>query len=203
MGDEGFIRAIAEHPDHDTTLLVYADWLEERDDPEAALKAEFLRLTVAERAEDAQRLQQLAADLDTSWLAVVSRPRIENCGQKRAETGRRAVLRFDFLCDRRWEELDPTEDQAVRFCDGCQQSVHYCDTIMEARRQTWAGHCIAVDLGVIRRQGDLEPPRIRTGKVSADSVRREQGRRRPDPVSAERERRKRDAGRADHTTSSE
>jgi uncharacterized protein (TIGR02996 family) len=40
--DEAFLAAIAERPDDDLTRLVYADWLEERDDP----RAEYVRLAV-------------------------------------------------------------------------------------------------------------------------------------------------------------
>src|SRR5207245_1358527 len=41
--DEGFLRAIAEHPEDDALRLVYSDWLEEHGDPEYA---EFIRVQV-------------------------------------------------------------------------------------------------------------------------------------------------------------
>jgi uncharacterized protein (TIGR02996 family) len=41
--NEGFLHAIAEHPDDDALRLVYADWLEEYSDPEYA---EFVRVQV-------------------------------------------------------------------------------------------------------------------------------------------------------------
>src|SRR5262245_3046509 len=129
MSEEGFLRAVLERPKDDTTPLVYADWLEEQEGPEAAAKAEFLRLTV-ELASMARanvrrmkainnRLQELAATIDTSWLAVVSRPKIENCRGK-AEAAR-SYYSFRVICDRRWEDLRVTEDRAVRYCDGCKQ----------------------------------------------------------------------------------
>src|SRR5271166_5057553 len=40
--DEGFLRAILEDPDDDALRLVYADWLEEHDQPQ---RAEFVRLS--------------------------------------------------------------------------------------------------------------------------------------------------------------
>jgi uncharacterized protein (TIGR02996 family) len=199
---EGFLRAILEDPSNDAPRLIYADWLDEQGDPVAAAQAEFLRLTVQaaqspgrkrEKKARQQRLQQLAAELDTDWLAVVSRLPIENCAGKRAEeeAGRqRYPLRFDSLCDRRWDDLRTTEDRAVRFCHACRQNVHYCDTIMEARRHARQGHCVAVDLGVIRRNRDLEPQRMRMGRLTPEMLRREQELAKPDPVSAERERRK-------------
>jgi uncharacterized protein (TIGR02996 family) len=201
--DADFLARLNAEPSDDTTRLVYADWLDEQGDPVAAAKAEFLRVTVQvaagphrKRWKKAQqkRLQELAAWLDTEWLAVVSRLAIENCQGKReeAEAQRSMRLVFSYLCDRRWEELRPTDDQAVRFCDGCQHNVHYCFTITEARRHAQENHCIAVDLGVIRREGDLEPPRMWVGRPSAETLRMEEERQQPGPVSAERERRKRE-----------
>lgn len=199
--DADFLAKLQAEPADDTTRIVYADWLEEQGDPVSIARANFLRLTVRaaepegtkrEQKALSKQLQHRAAALDTSWLAVVSRMPIENCQGKRAqaESGRAMALQFEFLCDRRWEELAPTTNPAVRACDACQQSVHYCDTITEARRHAWQGHCIAVDLGVIRREQDLEPERMWLGRPSVETLRREGERMEPDAVSAERERRK-------------
>ncbi len=201
MDEDAFLRTILDAPKDDAPLLVYADWLEERGDDLSAAKAEFLRLTVAPDAQTGKkslrkarrkRLHQLAASLDTNWLAIVSRLAVESCQGKRAEaeSQRSFLLTFEYLCDRRWEDLRTTDDKAVRFCDKCQHNVHYCDTIMEAREHAWAGHCIAVDLGVIRRQDDLAPERHWLGMPSPGTVRKEYERMQPDHVSAEREREK-------------
>jgi uncharacterized protein (TIGR02996 family) len=203
MGEEAFLQSIHEAPKDDTLLLVYADWLEERGDDDSIARAEFLRVTVeysagsrtrGQRKARRKRLQHLAAVLDTDWLAVVSRLAIESCQGKRAaaEVRRRYPIRFDYQCDRRWEDLSATSDKAVRFCDSCLQNVHYCDTIIEAREHARAGHCIAVDLGVIRREGDLGPQRRRLmlGRIGPAMIQREQELLRPDPVSAERIRKK-------------
>jgi uncharacterized protein (TIGR02996 family) len=197
-----FLAQLLNDPSDDPTRLVYADWLEDQGDPVSLARAEFLRLTVELAAgrqsggaeeELRKRLQALAADLDTDWLAVVSRLDVENCYTRRREwvLSQAGPVRFDFLCDRRWEDMQPTEDGAVRFCDACEQNVHYCDTIVEARRHAWAGHCIAVDLGVIRRDQDLVPPRTLRGRVSVQAIQRERLRLRLDKVSARREREKR------------
>jgi uncharacterized protein (TIGR02996 family) len=201
MNEDGFLQAILANPKKDALLLIYSDWLVERGDPVSATKAEFLRVTVQVsnatgrkgwKKTRQKRLQELAASLDADWLAVVSRLPIENCLQKRTEGETPAVqpLRFEFLCDQRWEDLRPTEEQGVRFCEACRLSVYYCDTIGAARRHAWQGHCIAVDLGVMRRDQDLEPERMWLGRPSAETLRRERERMEPDPVSAERERRK-------------
>jgi len=43
MRDESFLQAIVERPDDDSIRLVYADWLEEHDQPE---RAEFIRVQI-------------------------------------------------------------------------------------------------------------------------------------------------------------
>jgi uncharacterized protein (TIGR02996 family) len=192
--EEAFLQAVLADPSDNSVHLVYSDWLEERGDPMSAAKAEFLRLTVQLAVPGRrQRLQQLAAGLETGWLSVVSRLAIENCEGKRAEEAESRPmypLRFDYLCEKRWENLRPTDDRAVRFCDTCLQNVHYCDTITDARRHAWAGHCIAIDRGVIRRDDDLVMKRMYVGTPSVAALRAEQERMKPDAVSAERERRK-------------
>lgn len=231
--ERGFLAAIRERPDDDTTKLIYADWLEEQDDP----RAEYLRLMVKVRQERVitpeqrhrheelsaelarlngeqmqdwktalgagasprenrvrrerqermnelerqladlsgqmheripARLQELAATLDTNWLAVVSDPAIEGCGKSAGVFWR---PRFDFLCAKTWADLQPTNSSDVRHCEACQQSVHYCDTLADAREHSQEGHCIAVDLGIIRREGDLNPTSSFVGRPSKAMLR--------------------------------
>jgi uncharacterized protein (TIGR02996 family) len=45
--EQGFLQAILENPDDDTSRLVYADWLEETGGPAEAARAEFIRTQVA------------------------------------------------------------------------------------------------------------------------------------------------------------
>lgn len=72
--EQGFIRALIEAPDDDELRLVFADWLEERDDP----RGEFVRIQV-ERARQGQdelrqarnwlREQELLAAHEKAWVA--------------------------------------------------------------------------------------------------------------------------------------
>ncbi|VTU01364.1 Uncharacterized protein OS=Rhodopirellula europaea 6C GN=RE6C_05401 PE=4 SV=1 [Gemmataceae bacterium] len=190
MNDEdGFLQKFRDNPADDTTRLVYADWLDERGDPVSAAKAEFIRTELrlptlptkktAERSAAVRRLQELATTLDVSWLAVVSQLDIENCG-----------VQFSFVCPKKWEQLFPTDSATVRFCAECAREVHYCDTITVARQHAWSGDCVAVDLGVVRREGDLAPlPLMRLGWAPYTAAERELMR--PDPVSQAREEAKR------------
>jgi uncharacterized protein (TIGR02996 family) len=170
MHDEAdFLRKLLENPADDTTRLVYADWLDERADPDSASKAQFLRLAARPDADESE-FQRLAGQFDSDWLAMVSRLKVESCAVSRAKQDANLLwekfgIRFNVVCDRRWEDLSATDDNAVRFCEGCKQQVHYCDTIEAARRHAWKGECVAVSLGVIREEHDLERPALMVGGI--------------------------------------
>ena len=66
--------------------------------------------------------------------------------------------------------MRPTGDDNVRHCETCHQNVHFCDTLADAREHSQEGRCIAVDLGVIRRDGDLVPPSMFLGRPSKEDV---------------------------------
>src|SRR6476619_528897 len=69
--DEAFIRAIVDSPGDDLPRLVYADWLDDRDDPRGAyLRAERKAVVTG----DVARLRQLAMELYPVWVARVSMP---------------------------------------------------------------------------------------------------------------------------------
>jgi uncharacterized protein (TIGR02996 family) len=114
------------------------------------------------------RLHELAATFDPNWLAVVSDPEIEGCGKS---TRHGWQLRFDFVCDKTWADLQPTGDTTVRHCETCSKNVHFCDNLADAREHSQENHCIAVDLGIIRRDGDLEPPMAWLGQPSRETLR--------------------------------
>jgi protein phosphatase len=80
--DKAFLAAIQAKPADDLVRLVYADWLDERDDP----RGEFLRLecrlhgmTEADQgfADFQRQLWMVGQLLDTSWVATVSRVTVD------------------------------------------------------------------------------------------------------------------------------
>jgi uncharacterized protein (TIGR02996 family) len=74
--DEIFIRAIVDAPGDDLPRLVYADWLDDRDDPRGAyLRAEHEAVETG----DIERLRKLAVGLDPVWVARVSLPPVGVC----------------------------------------------------------------------------------------------------------------------------
>jgi uncharacterized protein (TIGR02996 family) len=158
MHDEaGFLSAIRQTPADDTARLVFADWLDEQDDPNCKTKAEFIRLELrmAEMPEQSlgrfrwvKQLQKLATEIDPGWLAVVSHPKLEACR-----------LQFKFECPKQWGGLLPTADAKTRFCGECKKHVHYCETLDEARDHAVRGNCVAVTLALVRRRFDMRPPR--------------------------------------------
>ncbi|MBY0460291.1 MAG: TIGR02996 domain-containing protein, partial [Gemmataceae bacterium] len=81
--DEAFIRAIVDSPGDDTPRLVYADWLDDRDDPRGPyLRAECewgRAWREGHPPGDATALRAMAAGLDPVWVARVSRAPIGVC----------------------------------------------------------------------------------------------------------------------------
>jgi uncharacterized protein (TIGR02996 family) len=61
VSERAFIRTIVENPDDDTARLVFADWLDERDDPRGPFirtQCELARLAPDDRREDALRAEE-------------------------------------------------------------------------------------------------------------------------------------------------
>jgi uncharacterized protein (TIGR02996 family) len=158
--EEAFIQHIQAHPDDAGLRLIYADWLEERNDPRAAFlraEAELAALPKKNKRRVAlrARLREMAREIDPDWLAAIDRAPVENCGHDQ----------FEFECPKRWEELKPTGEGTVRFCEDCKKNVYYCGTVGEARLHTAEGHCVAVDSRQERTRQDVEPPRLRMGRM--------------------------------------
>jgi uncharacterized protein (TIGR02996 family) len=130
-----------------------------------ALEDQLADLSTQIRQQVPARLQQLAATLDPKWLAVVSDPEIEGCGKGQG------WLRFDIVCEKTWADLKPTGDNDVRHCQACNKKVYFCDNLADAREHSRASRCIAVDLGVIRKENDLTPPTMFLGRPSKETLR--------------------------------
>jgi uncharacterized protein (TIGR02996 family) len=145
--ENAFLEAIQADRDDQSRRLIYADWLEERDDP----RGEYLRLeaALAALASDDQRfpaldarLRQLRGEIDFVWRLVVRcRSHVLNCG---AAASQPPPVRFAFRCPKRWEGLRPTDDPAVRHCDACRKQVYFCATAAEAEGRAVRGECVAI-----------------------------------------------------------
>jgi uncharacterized protein (TIGR02996 family) len=85
--EQGFVQALADDPDDDTTRLVFADWLEERGDPRAAwLRAAALRVPDLRRHGGNRALRRLSmlALRDRLRTAVLPGPRRARALRRRA-----------------------------------------------------------------------------------------------------------------------
>jgi uncharacterized protein (TIGR02996 family) len=135
--EDAFIQAILASPNDAAARLVYADWLEEQGDPRAA----FLRADVALAATSAGeqyrqarlKLRETALGIERGWLALMSRVPILCCGDQ-----------FQQRCPKRWEKLQPTGDNTVRFCQACQRKVFFCTDVHLAQRHRDQGECVAL-----------------------------------------------------------
>lgn len=88
-----------------------------------------------------------------------------NCGRTQNWPPR---VRFEYECPNQWERLELTDDPATRFCHGCRQEVHYCDSESEVREHSASGHCIAVSRPVARNF-ERQDARLLVGMPSARS----------------------------------
>lgn len=74
MEEKSFLRAIAADPSDDLPRLVYADWLEERDDPRAAfLRTEVSLARSGLTAEARAELLEHRITIDPAWWSQVAR----------------------------------------------------------------------------------------------------------------------------------
>jgi uncharacterized protein (TIGR02996 family) len=123
----------------DASLVVYADWLEERGE---LVRAGFLRAQAilahrgsraGERAAASQQLELLAADIDLAWRLAVRRSGIANCAA------------FGFRCERAWQALSPSTHAGVRHCSCCDRRVRRTRTDEEMNHYSRREVCVVLD----------------------------------------------------------
>ena len=75
---------------------------------------------------------------------------------------------FEFVCNKQWEGLNPTEVNNIRYCDVCSENVYLSSTPQEFVRNSTLGRCVAVP-----RQGMPPTPLLPclTGMPSPEFVR--------------------------------
>lgn len=140
--DAVFVAGIRKQPANFTTRLLYAYWLEEQGDPLSLIKARYIRLEeeVAGGTLDQFRrdltiraLRTLSTALTAKWKEAVGRFPICNCDVK-----------WQALCPKSWDQLSPTSDDRIRYCNICEEKVEYCYNIY-----IYVGNnrCVAVDHG--------------------------------------------------------
>jgi uncharacterized protein (TIGR02996 family) len=173
MHDEaGFLSAIREAPADDTARLVFADWLDEQDEPLCTTKSAFIRLElqmsdvpVEAPADSTRSLRRLAFSIPDDWLVTVSRPKIVPC------------MRCTKLpCPEYWHLLSPTPLTGLRRCEPCNHVVRFCTTAAEAKRWRSCGMNVVVSPKGLRepRTLRLTPEmieRLRNSRREGDIVR--------------------------------
>jgi uncharacterized protein (TIGR02996 family) len=105
VSDEPFLPQLKLHPDDNVLRLVYADWLDERDDPRgpflrAAVTLQSLDATDEKVSELRQRILELRPQVSAGWLVRVLREYAEDEVREvvvRAHFGYDRYLRKSFL----------------------------------------------------------------------------------------------------------
>ncbi|MGN6544540.1 MAG: TIGR02996 domain-containing protein [Aureliella sp.] len=167
--EQAFIREILFEPTDLSIRLVYADWLDERQDPRAGL----LRIDVELQelsSDDPRRTalleerRQLLPSLDWNWISLLAMAPIERCPGSIQRTlwpagqdSQPERIEFQYRCPKRWENLKPGEEaDNVRFCNECEHNVYYCFNLKTAREHAERRNCVALDPVVPRKRYDLD-----------------------------------------------
>jgi hypothetical protein len=65
--------------------------------------------------------------------------------------------RFAFKCDKKWDDLEETQEELIRFCNMCEKEVHFCEDDDELARNVRLNRCVAfnkletlVEMGYVR-----------------------------------------------------
>ncbi|MBP3957239.1 TIGR02996 domain-containing protein [Gemmata sp. G18] len=151
--EAGFLSVIRQSPADDTARLVFADWLDEQDDPNCKTKADFIRLEL--RIADApeqnhdqnygrNQLRRLAKRIDPLWLTVISNPKLETYQVTPSDA-----------CPKQWKRLTPTATPELRHCEVCRTCIPYCGSLEETRSSALNGTCVALALALTNRASDL------------------------------------------------
>jgi len=173
-------------------------------------KQQKLGFLKAQDEEDYEKMQRIASQCNPNWLAIVSRPSVTNCGRPNPEEDEKLEqwwkwagnhhreksatewkenhpsFKMDFVCPKKWNEMQSTENRKVRFCDDCQKNVYFCDNIVEARELGGQGCCIGIAVGIKRKEEDLVGELSIFGRPSHEHIEENKQREIPDRISAKR-----------------
>jgi len=51
--------------------------------------------------------------------------------------------RFAFKCEKKWNDLEDTEDHQIKFCNTCEKEVHFCNDDEELAKNVRLNRCVA------------------------------------------------------------
>lgn len=49
-----------------------------------------------------------------------------------------------FVCHKKWDELDPTDNRDIKNCKECKQDVYFAKSQQDLKEKTEAGVCVCV-----------------------------------------------------------
>ncbi len=177
LDEQDLIEQIRKNPDNDSYRLVYADWLEENG---SVKQAGYLREEIAwrqsgpnlskrKREKNRKQLATLREGIDFGWLLTMDRPPIELCDIAEEQASRNrpnhSQVKFQLECPKQWDKLQSTTEPKVRYCNECEQNVHYCETMSEAFECALSSQCVAIPITIKRRKGDLPRGELLMGLI--------------------------------------
>jgi uncharacterized protein (TIGR02996 family) len=177
--EEGFLNALAAQPNDNVGRLVYADWLQERDDP----RAEFLRLEVrlasgdapaGERGELTTRLAELGRLAGPGWLLAVNRvpfvrcrveARVPNAKVELANYSTR-VLTIAFDVNPMQYLVAAVTDPIDRLWE-CRYEALFADRPRGGQLRLFPGERYSVNLDLL---GTIPPSELMVGRYAAEAA---------------------------------
>jgi hypothetical protein len=72
---------------------------------------------------------------------------------------------FAFKCTAQWDELTPTDDDKINFCQDCQKEVYLCEDDDELVNAVRLNRCVAI------YRGEIGSGRMLLGDVAFDDKR--------------------------------
>ncbi len=68
---------------------------------------------------------------------------------------------FAYKCEAKWEALELIEYEDIRFCNVCQQEVHFCHTDDDLVRNIHLNRCVAISRFEIVEMGYFNPEKLK------------------------------------------
>ena len=73
---------------------------------------------------------------------------------------------FNFICDKKWQDLHRTGDSTVNYCNGCNKNVYRANSLQELQALAREGRCVSFNTAAFN---ESERPDDDEGDFGSDS----------------------------------
>lgn len=68
---------------------------------------------------------------------------------------------FAFKCEAKWEDLELLDYDDIRFCNACQNEVHFCHNDEDLVKNIHLNRCVAINRVEIVEMGYFNPEKLK------------------------------------------